>query len=73
MEPTWGISWSEIVDQAARPPEPQTVAWYRLACFLPARLPDAAILQRDAASRRQVEVDYRFIVEQLGTCSRTRA
>jgi hypothetical protein len=73
MDPTWGVSWSEIVDQSARPPEPQTVAWYRLACFLPARLPDAAILQRDAASRRQVEIDYRFIVEQLGTCSRTRA
>ena len=73
MAPTWGVSWSEIVDQSARPPEPQTVAWYRLACFLPRQLPAGAFLQQDAASRRQAEADYRFIVEQLGACSRTRA
>ena len=73
MEPAWGVSWSEIVDQSARAPEPRTVAWYRLACFLPAQLPANAFLQRDAASRRQAEADYRFIVEQLGACPRTRA
>lgn len=73
MDPTWGVSWSEIVDQSARPPEPQTVAWYRLACFLPAQLPAEAFLQQDSASRRRAEADYRFIVEQLGTCARTRA
>jgi len=72
MAPAWGVSWSEIVDQSARPPEPGTVAWYRLACFLPARLPADAFLQRDAASRRQAEADYRFIVEQLGACPRAR-
>ena len=72
MAPTWGVSWSEIVDQSARPPEPQTIAWYRLACFLPARLPATAFLQQDQASRRQAEADYRFIVEQLGACPRTR-
>ncbi len=73
MAPSWGVSWSEIVDQAARPPEPQSVAWYRLACFLPAQLPADAFLQRDGTSRRQAEADYRFIVEQLGACTRTRA
>jgi hypothetical protein len=72
MDPTWGVSWSEIVDQSARPPEPQTVAWYRLACFLPAGLPADAFLQQDAGSRRQAEADYRFILEQLGACPRTR-
>jgi hypothetical protein len=36
MQPTWGVSWSEIVDQSARPPAPQTVAWYRPR-LLPAR------------------------------------
>jgi hypothetical protein len=66
------VSWSEIVDQSARPPEPQTVAWYRLACFLPAGLPADAFLQQDAGSRRQAEADYRFILEQLGACPRTR-
>ena len=73
MDPTWGASWSEIVDQSARPPEQGTVAWYRLACFLPARLPSDAFLQQDTASRRQAETDYRYIVEQLGACPRTRA
>jgi len=73
MEPTWGVSWSEIVDQAARPPAPQTVAWYRLACFLPSSLPADAYLQQDPASRRRAEADYRFIVEQLGACTRSRA
>lgn len=73
MDPTWGVSWSEIVDQSARAPEPRTVAWYRLACFLPAQLPADAFLQQDAASRRRAEADYRFIVEQLGACQRTRA
>lgn len=72
MAPTWGVSWSEIVDQSARPPEPQTVAWYRLACSLPAQLPADAFLQQDQASRRRAEADYAYIVEQLGGCPRTR-
>jgi hypothetical protein len=73
MEPAWGVSWNEIVDQSARPPEPQTVSWYRLACSLPARLPAEAFLQQDQASRRRAEADYALIVEQLGGCPRTRA
>lgn len=72
MEPTWGVSWSEIVDQSARPPAPQSVAWYRLACFLPERLPSDAFLQEDQASRRRAEADYGYIVEQLGECPRSR-
>jgi len=70
--PTWGVSWSEIVDQAARPPERETIAWYRLACFLPRKLPAAAYLQADAAGRGRAEADYRFILDQLGPCERTR-
>jgi hypothetical protein len=72
MEPSWGVSWSEIVDQSARPPEPLTVGWYRLACFLPERLPADAFLQQDPAAQRRAEADYRFIVEQLGGCPRLR-
>lgn len=72
MEPVWGVSWSEIVDQAARPPQPETVEWYRLACSLPAQLPEDAFLQEDAAARRQAETDYRFILQQLGQCTRVR-
>ena len=72
MEPQWGVSWSEIVDQAARPPEAQTVEWYRLACFLPPQLPQSALLQDDRDARARAEADYAFILEQLGGCPRIR-
>lgn len=72
MEPTWGVSWSEIVDQSAAPPQPQTVEWYRLACFLPAQVPAEAFLQDDRASRLRAEADYAYILEQLGGCPRIR-
>ncbi len=73
MAPEWGVSWNEIVDQAARPPAPETVEWYRLACFLPERLPASAFLQQDPAARQRAEADYRFILDQLGRCTRLRA
>ena len=72
MEPQWGVSWSEIVDQSARPPLPETVEWYRLACFLPPRLPQSAFLQDDRAARARAEADYGFILDQLGGCPRIR-
>jgi hypothetical protein len=72
MEPQWGVSWSEIVDQAAKAPEPETIEWYRLACFLPAQLPREAFLQDDRAARARAEADYAFILEQLGGCPRIR-
>lgn len=73
MVPQWGVSWSEIVDQAARPPQRSTLEWYRLACFLPASLPGSANLARDSASRAQAVQDYDFVVSQLGKCARTRS
>ncbi|MCR2834304.1 hypothetical protein [Parerythrobacter lacustris] len=69
----WGVSWSEIVDQAARPPERETLEWYRLACFLPAQLPVGSSLSADPADRRRAEQDYRFVLEQLGPCPRNRS
>jgi hypothetical protein len=71
MDPTWGVSWSEIVDQAARPPERGTIGWYRLACSLPRSLPDGSYIQSDAAGRSRAEADYRFILDSLGPCERT--
>lgn len=73
MAPVWGVSFGEIVDQAARPPAPETLAWYRLACFLPRQLPSAANLAQDGASRARAAQDYRFVIEQLGACPRTLA
>lgn len=71
MAPTWGVSWSEVVDQAARPPRRDTLEWYRLACFLPGQLPPSANLSRDGESRAQAAADYHFVLEQLGPCPRT--
>lgn len=70
MAPAWGVSWSEIVDQAARPPRRDTLEWFRLACFLPAQMPASANLSRDGQSRAQAAADYRFVLDQLGPCPR---
>ncbi|WP_271078957.1 hypothetical protein [Aurantiacibacter sp. MUD61] len=68
--PEWGVSLGEIVDVSARPPEPETLAWFRFACFLPETLADGAFLQNDAESRRRAREDYAFVREQLGPCER---
>lgn len=69
--PVWGISWGEIIDQAALPPRKDTLPWYRLACALPDRLPPQANLARDAAARTQAARDYALVISELGPCGRT--
>lgn len=70
--PAWGVSYSEIVDQAVRAPQPQTLGWYRLACFLPQALPPGANLSPNQTDRARAEADYRFVLQQLGPCERNR-
>lgn len=72
MAKSWGVSLSEIVDQAARPPERDTLTWYRLACFLPRTLPPGASLSGSADQIRAAAQDYAFVIEQLGQCDRNR-
>ena len=69
--PAWGVAFGEIVDQAARPPLRDTLAWYRLACFLPAGLTSGAILSGDGDAQRLAAQDYRYVRGQLGSCPRT--
>lgn len=71
MEPVWGVSWSEIIDRAASRPQPDTLAWYRLACSLPTSLPADANLAESPADRERAARDYRYVVEALGDCPRT--
>lgn len=66
----WGVSWGEIIDAAARPPSPESLRWYRLACALPAQLPSGANLARDAEERRLAAGDYAFVRQALGPCER---
>lgn len=70
--PRWNVSFSEVVETEAKPPVPETLAWYRLACFLPRRLPPTANLSEGEAARQQAEADYQFALEQLGACERSR-
>ena len=67
----WGVSFTELVDQSARPPAPGTLEWYRLACALPAALPADASLSGDPAARARAAADYAFVRESLGDCPRT--
>jgi hypothetical protein len=71
--PRWGVAFGEIVDQAARPPQRDTLAWYRLACFLPAGLSSGVNLSGDGEAQRRAAEDYRYVRGQLGACPRTRA
>lgn len=71
MAATWGASWSEIVDQSARPPAPETLQWHMLACHLPEVLPESAFLQRDTAARGRAREDYALVRRELGNCART--
>jgi hypothetical protein len=70
---TWGVSFTEIVDSAARPPLPSSLAWYRLACGLPLRLPERANISGSLADRRIAAEDYARVLADLGPCTRKRA
>jgi len=72
-EPTrWGVSFSEIVDQSAQPPRRDTLAWYRLACSLPAMVPARAAISPTEADQRMAAEDYALILRDLGPCRRNR-
>lgn len=70
--PRWAVALSEIVDEAAAPPVPDTLLWYRLACTLPPRLPPQSLSEASADEARAIQADYRLVMEGLGRCVRTR-
>ncbi|MEI6640565.1 MAG: hypothetical protein WCL10_00920 [Novosphingobium sp.] len=69
---TWGVSFTEIVDSAAHPPLPSSLAWYRLACGLPQRLPERANISGSLVDRRIAAEDYARVLADLGPCTRKR-
>lgn len=71
-EPRWAVSVGEIVDQGAEPPARDTLLWYRLACTLPQRLPEASAHALEPAAADIAAADYATIIAGLGPCSRTR-
>jgi hypothetical protein len=72
QQPRWSVALSEIVDEAAAPPAPETLLWYRLACTLPARLPQQSLSEAGANEARAIQADYRVVIQGLGPCARTR-
>lgn len=71
-EPRWSVALSEVVDESAPPPERDTLLWYRLACSLPATLPDA-VNASGGADAEAARVDYAFVIRSLGACDRSDA
>jgi hypothetical protein len=69
--PRWGASFSELVAEVGHPPQRETVQWYRLACFLPQRLPGKANMSEGEEARGMAEADYRLVMDSLGPCPRT--
>lgn len=70
--PRWSVSFSEVLEQSGKVPPRDTLAWYRLACFLAPELPVGATESGSAADRAIAAADYRYVLSQLGPCPRTR-
>jgi hypothetical protein len=68
----WAVALGEVVDEAAKAPAKDTLLWYRLACGLPRNLPAEATADVDAEAAQAAQEDYRFVLEQLGPCTRNR-
>ncbi|PTQ66000.1 hypothetical protein C8J45_101865 [Sphingomonas sp. PP-CE-3G-477] len=71
-QPRWAVALSEIVDESAAPPAPETLLWYRMACALPATLPERSTGSLEAADATIAREDYAFVLAALGPCGRTR-
>ncbi|WP_256325895.1 hypothetical protein [Sphingomonas sp. YR710] len=69
--PHWAVSLAEIVDDSAEPPHRDTMLWYRLACFLPADLPDSAIASMSPDDATAARADYAVVLKGLGDCGRS--
>lgn len=60
------VARGDIIDESAERVKPNSLLWYRLACFLPARLPAAAGGNDPALAR-----DWRDALASLGPCGKT--
>lgn len=69
-EPRWAVALSELVDDSAAPPKPETLLWYRLACGLPRQLPDEAVAGQSPEDSDAARADYQLVLSGLGPCKR---
>jgi hypothetical protein len=69
-DPRWAVALSELVDDSAAPPKPDSLLWYRLACGLPRPLPDPAVAGLSAEDADAARADYQVVLTGLGPCKR---
>jgi hypothetical protein len=69
-EPRWAVALSELVDASAAPPQRDSLLWYRLACGLPAKLPDGTVATLSADDADGARADYDVVLKALGPCTR---
>ena len=67
----WSAAFGDTIDEAGSPVAPATLAWYYLACGLPATLPAEATEELDAETARAATDDFAFVRRALGPCGRT--
>jgi hypothetical protein len=70
--PRWAVALSEMVDDSAAPPEPNSLLWYRLACTLPQTLPPSSLADAEGSAAAAIQTDYKLVMERLGRCARSR-
>lgn len=70
QKPRWAVALTELVDDSAAPPPPDSLLWYRLACGLPRQIPDSAVDGQDPADADAARADYSVVLTGLGTCRR---
>jgi hypothetical protein len=69
---SWSVSFSEVVDTSGQPPTHDTLTWYRLACFLPRKLPEGSNVSESPENQAQAADDYQLVLAGLGACERSR-
>lgn len=72
QDPRWAVALGEIVDEAARPPAPGSLLWYRLACSLPPALPAQSVHSLSPQDADAARTDYALVISSLGPCDRSR-
>lgn len=72
-DPHWAVALGEMIDEAAKPPERDTLLWYRLACFLPPTLPAESVANLSEDDAAATTADYGLVIDALGACERTPA
>ncbi len=72
-ERRWALSLGDIIDEAGGAPKPDTLAWYRLACGLPAALPETSLQSQEPANAAIAREDYGFVRDALGACEDGRS